>query len=125
MTQKPNAKEGAKTVEDMEKKGRKIPLIITEMNKMKKLQIEPVMRRNVKSGRTTMLVMEAQKNEVLPKLTKTNTKAHSYPTSGERTFMKMLMNVDKSYATEVTYEDILEQITVLPKDNTALQLARQ
>lgn len=58
----------------------------------KKSNIEPDMRKIGKIGRTTMLVKEEEKHEVLRILTETNAKAHSYPTSEERTFSRMLMN---------------------------------
>lgn len=60
-----------------------------------------------------MLVKEKEKHEVLSILTETSAKAHSYPTSEERTFSRMLMNVDKSFTTQETHKDILDQITAL------------
>lgn len=81
-----------------QRKERRIPVIVTEMNtaevvrEHKKSNIEPDMRKNGKIGRTTMLVKEEEKHEVLRILTETNAKAHSYPTSEERTFSRMLMN---------------------------------
>lgn len=103
-----------------EKEGRRVPVIVADMNtaevvkELKKKNIVPDMRRNGRGGKTTMLVKEEEKHEVLRILTETNAHAHSYPTSGERTYTKMLMNVDKSFTTQETHKDILDQITALP-----------
>lgn len=95
------------------------PIIITKMNtanvvkEMEKSKMRPNMRRNGRTGVTTMLVTEEEKPKVMEILAANDGDAHSYPCQGDKYFCKMLMNLDNSYKIETIHAEIMELLNGL------------